>query len=132
MTEADIQAAIMRDLGRGETRIFRNSVGQGWTGEAKHIAGGAVLISNARPVRFGLMDGSHDLIGWRSVVITPEMVGQRFARFLSVEVKSATGRPRPGQVVWAENLRQAGALVGIARSVEQARLIAGLPVEVLA
>jgi hypothetical protein len=32
--------------------------------------------------------------------------------------------------VWAENLRQAGALVGIARSVEQARLIAGLPVEV--
>lgn len=127
MTEAEIQAAIMRDLGRGETRIFRNSVGQGWTGTViGRSPSGDVLLRNARPVRFGLADGSHDLIGWRSLLIGSEHVGRTLAVFLSVEVKSATGRAREGQKVWNEAVTRAGGLSGIARSVEDARAIAGL------
>ncbi|UZO91739.1 VRR-NUC domain-containing protein [Roseomonas mucosa] len=127
LSEAEIQAAIMRDLGRGDTRLFRNTVGQGWTGQASHLREpGCVLIRNARAVRFGLADGSGDLIGWRSMLITPEHVGTTLAVFLSVEVKSSTGSLRDGQRVWAQAVARAGGLAGTARSVEEARAIARL------
>ncbi|MFH5927131.1 VRR-NUC domain-containing protein [Roseomonas xinghualingensis] len=126
MTEAEIQAAIQRDLGRGETRIFRNHVGQGWTGELVKSDDGVVVLRNARPARFGLADGSHDLIGIRRLLITPEMVGGHIGAFLSVEVKSPTGRTSASQDRWTNMVRAFGGLAGAARSVDQARLIARL------
>lgn len=133
MTEAERKTAVLQDLGRGETRVFNNPVGLGWTcSKAVHLPNGDVLLKNPRPVKFGLMVGSGDIIGWRSVIITPDMVGSRFARFLSIEMKSATGRPREGQPEWAAAVRTAGGLAGTARTVDQARLIAGLPVPVTA
>ena len=58
-------------------RMFRNTVGACAT-----AAGGWI--------QYGLSIGSSDLIGWRSVEVTPEMVGKRVAIFAAVEVK------RPG------------------------------------
>jgi hypothetical protein len=65
----------------------------------------------------GLFPGSGDLIGWRTVTITPDMVGQSIAQFLSIEVKTPTGRVRPDQVNWAEQINAAGGLAIIARSI---------------
>jgi hypothetical protein len=48
-------------------------------------------------VRFGLCKGSSDLIGLRSLEITPELVGQRLAQFVALEVKAAQGVPSPEQ-----------------------------------
>lgn len=68
---------------------------------------------------FGLGLGSPDLIGWESVVIGPEHVGQTFARFVGVEAKREDGGTvSERQERYLERLRQAGACAGVARSVE--------------
>ena len=72
------------------------------------------------PVRYGLQPGSSDLIGWRTVTITPEMVGTTIAVFTSIEVKTATGRLRPEQQQWLDAVQSAGGIAGVARSVEDA------------
>ena len=71
-------------------------------------------------MQFGLCKGSADLIGYRTVTITPDMVGQQVAVFLSIEVKTPTGRIRPEQQQWLETIQAAGGIAGVARSVEDA------------
>ena len=121
MTESQLQAAILRELGgRPDVRLFRNQVGAGWTGASSRVGGG-VLIREPRFVRYGLHPGSADLIGWQSVVITPEMVGQRVAIFTSLEVKSQTGRATEEQKNWREQVAFHGGIAGICASVDAAR-----------
>jgi hypothetical protein len=72
------------------------------------------------PLRYGLQPGSSDLIGWRTVTITPEMVGQQVAVFTSIEVKTPTGRVKPEQQQWLDAVQAAGGIAGVARSVEDA------------
>jgi hypothetical protein len=76
---------------------------------------------DAHRVTVGLAPGSADLVGWRSVTITPEMVGQRVAVFASVEIKKAGGRATPEQLNWRDRVNEAGGIAGIVRSVEEAR-----------
>ena len=108
MKENEIERNIRLELGRSETvRVFRNSVGQ--------------AVVKGRTVRYGLLKGSSDLIGWRRLEITPEMVGQHVAQFVGVEVKTATGRLRPEQKMWIEMVNEGGGLAVVARSPEEAR-----------
>jgi len=88
-------------------KLFRNNVG----GLKDHTG---------RFVQFGLNPGSADLIGWRTITITPEMVGKPVAVFASVEVKTDTGRVKPEQQNWLEQVKKAGGLAVIARSPEDA------------
>ena len=74
---------------------------------------------------FGLCKGSADLIGWRTVTVTPEMVGQQVAVFTSIEVKAASGRLRPEQRQWLDAVQAAGGIGGVARSVDDARALLG-------
>ena len=74
-------------------------------------------------IRYGLLPGSGDLIGWQTVTITPEMVGQRFARFLSVEVKAPKGRLTPEQETWRAAVLKAGGIAIVARSVEDVQFL---------
>jgi hypothetical protein len=79
-------------------------------------------------VQFGLARGSADLIGYRTITITPEMVGQQVAVFTSIEVKTPTGRIRPEQQQWLDTVQAAGGIAGVARSVEDAKaLLAAQP-----
>ena len=110
--ELAVQNSIRLALGRGLVRLFRNN-----TGALKDI--------NGRLVRFGLCQGSSDLIGWRTVTITPEMVGQDIAQFVAIEVKDR-GRATAEQVRFIEVVRDAGGLAGVARSVEDAKAILGM------
>lgn len=114
MSEAAIQQRIRLALGTEPgLRLFRNNVGK-------------LRDATGRVVTFGLHQGSADLIGWRSIIVTPDLIGQQLALFLSIEVKDRDSQPRPDQVAWAEAVRAAGGLAGVARSPEQARLIARL------
>lgn len=107
--ETDLQQRIRLALGtRSDLRIFRNQVGQ------------LPDPKTGRPVQFGLAKGSADLIGWRTVVVTPEMVGQRIAVFTSLEVKTPTGRLTPQQRNWQHAVNQAGGIAGVVRSVADA------------
>lgn len=75
---------------------------------------------------FGLCPGSADLVGFRTVTVTPDMVGQRIAVFAAVEVKAERGRLTAQQSAWLEHISAAGGLAGVARSVDDARAILGI------
>lgn len=114
--ETDLQQRIRLALGtHPELRIFRNQVGS------------LPDPRTGRLVQFGLARGSADLIGWRTLVITPEMVGQRVAVFTSLEIKTPTGRLAPAQRHWLHAVEGAGGIAGVARSVGDAlQIVSGL------
>ena len=114
--ETDLQQRIRLALGtHPELRIFRNQVGS------------LPDPRTGRLVQFGLARGSADLIGWRTLVVTPEMVGQRIAVFTSLEIKTPTGRLAPAQRHWLHAVHQAGGIAGVARSVGDALRIIETP-----
>ena len=106
-SEQSIQQHIRIACSTGNTRLFRNNTG-------------TLKDQHGRPVQFGLCKGSADLIGYRSITITPDMVGQQVAVFASIEVKTPTGRIRPEQQAWLDTVQAAGGIAGVARSVEDA------------
>lgn len=108
--EAHIVAEIRATCCRGQNRLFRNNVGV------------AVYPDGAR-VEYGLVAGSSDLIGWSSVVVTPEMVGQRVAIFTAIEVKKPGSYATPAQKNFIRIAREAGGYAGIARSVQDAESV---------
>lgn len=111
MREADLMDRI-RELSRGELRLFRNNVGLAYTRQGN-------------PVRFGLANGSPDLIGWKRITITPDMVGQSVAVAVGVEVKTSAGRLRAEQRAFLTHMQEFGCRAGVARSVEEAHEIIG-------
>ena len=75
-------------------------------------------------MQFGVgSPGGSDLIGYRRVTVTPEMVGQDLAVFAAVEVKTPKGRVKPEQQQFVDHIRGAGGIAGIARSVDEAKNI---------
>lgn len=116
MSEADFMRRCMKRATDIGARLFRNNVGTGWTGDVTRNRDGSITIRNPRPLHAGLAPGSADLIGWRPVEITPEMVGQTVAVFASVETKAKRGRVQAGQANWAEAVAVAGGMSGIART----------------
>lgn len=118
--ESNVQARILLGVGAlPQTRLFRQNVGQAWAGEAIK-SGNIVTIKNPRPLVAGLCKGSSDLIGWTTVVVTPEMVGKPLAVFTAIECKTASGKPTPEQVNFIERVQEAGGFAGVARSVDDA------------
>lgn len=97
-------------------RLFRNTVGEGFVGKQVSGPSDLVILRNARRVSFGLQVGSHDLIGWRSMVVTPEMVGRRLAIFLGGEIKTDVGKLSVEQRNFHRNLLEAGGLSGVWRT----------------
>ena len=115
MSETAIQQRIRLALGRLPwVRMFRNNCGK------------LPDPRTGRWIEFGVgSPGGGDLLGWRTVTITPEMVGQRMAQFVSLEVKTATGRVRPEQEQWRKVVEQAGGVAAVVRSVEDAERALG-------
>lgn len=110
MSEAAILAAVRIALSKAGVRIFRNQTG-------------ALRDKQDRLVRFGLCVGSSDLIGWRSILITPDMVGTRMAQFVACETKDKT-IPTREQRNFLDAVATAGGIAILAHSVEEA--VAGL------
>lgn len=80
---------------------------------------GVLMNENGVPVRFGLGNESAavnkviksgDLIGMKTVIIQPSDVGQKFARFVSAEIKKPGGRIDKAQVSWAALVNHRGGL----------------------
>lgn len=85
---------------------------------------GMFRTENGALIKAGLMcNGSSDLIGWHTVTITPDMVGERVAVFTALEVKTPTGKARPEQMVFIDNVRAAGGIAGIVRSADDAESV---------
>ncbi len=76
-SETNLMRQIMLAVSKlKNVRIFRNNTG----------------FDATNKVRYGLVTGSSDLIGWKSVTVTPDMVGQQVAVFVALEVKTPKGR----------------------------------------
>lgn len=135
MSEQIVQQRILLAHGSGDSRLWRNNVGTGWAGAstkvtagnlratAQSLRPGDVVIRSGRPLHAGLCIGSSDLVGYRSEIVTSQMVGSRVAVFAAVEVKSSTGRPTAQQTRFLDHIRNAGGRSGIARSIDDAGAI---------
>jgi hypothetical protein len=110
MTESHTLQSIRLALSNDDVRLFRNNCG-------------VLRNEYGNFVTYGLCPGSSDLIGWKSLIIQPDMVGKRIAQFVAVEVKSNTGRPTNEQRAFILAVRQYGGRAGFARSVPEAREI---------
>ncbi len=108
MNETNLMHSIM--LANHGCRLFRNQTG-------------ALKDETGRLVKFGLCKGSSDLIGMKSITITPDMVGKKIAAFVAIEVKTPNGKPTPEQLHFVNRVKELGGLAGIARSVEDALAI---------
>ena len=72
-----------------DTRMFRINSGMAWQGSETRRPDGSLLLQNPRPFH-GAPAGFPDMIGWQTIEITADMVGQKVAVFTAVEAK--TGR----------------------------------------
>lgn len=123
MSETNLMKRIMLRLSTiAGVVCFRNNVGLGWSGRLVHQdrLKGTVTLADARPVKFGLAPGSGDVIGWRVVTVTTDMVGKKAALFLSVEVKTDKGRATDQQKHFMHVVNEAGGVAGIVRSPDEA------------
>ena len=112
-SEHEIQQRIRLACGRGTVRLWRNNTG-------------ALVDQQGRFLRFGLCKGSSDLIGLRSLEVTPEMVGQRLAQFVALEVKTESGTVSTEQRAFLQLVQQLGGLGAVCRSIEEARTVLDL------
>jgi hypothetical protein len=113
--ETDAQHAIRAVVGaRPDVLLLRNQVGL-----ADYGARGKVP--------YGLAKGSGDLIGIHARIITEADVGHLAGVFLSVEVKSAAGRPTEHQLRWANLVRRYGGIAMVARGPTEVEAVLGMP-----
>lgn len=130
--ESTVQKSIWARLGFLSV-LFRVNTGRAWLsgmGPRGCIRqdDGSVIVEAARPIALGFanpagepVNGTADLIGWTSIEITPEMVGQKVAVFTSVETKrSEGGRTSPEQMKWCDQVTRAGGIAFVANSDELA------------
>jgi hypothetical protein len=95
-------------LSKQGVTIFRNNTGV------------AVFPDGSR-VAYGLCPGSSDLIGWKPVTITADMVGKRVAVFVAIEVKTPKGRLSPQQRNFLDIVHASGGISGVAKTTEDAQ-----------
>jgi hypothetical protein len=109
-SESRVSSEILRAIGKIQRlKLFRNNMGVAW-----HKDGSVV--------RYGVgPKGAGDYLGWEEVVITPDMVGKKIARFTSTEFKDERGgRVAEEQLHWAKVVNAAGGRAVILSSAEQA------------
>lgn len=122
MKEHGIQNEIRNALA-GKCLAFRANVGTAWTGDVHRLPDGSVLIRNPRPFSTGLPEGFADLFGLVPVTITPDMVGEKIACFMALEIKTPTGRVKDKQAAFLRAVQSNGGRAGVARSVADALAI---------
>jgi hypothetical protein len=108
MKELNILKTIMLALSKIGVIILRNNIG-------------ALFNEKGQLVRFGVGGkGGSDLIGINTIIITPEMVGDKIGVFVAIEVKAPSGKLTKEQEQFLNAVRNAGGIAGVARSAEEA------------
>jgi hypothetical protein len=102
--ERDIINDVRLEWGRrADVRLFRNNVGV-----LPRPEGGMLT--------YGLCIGSSDLIGLKSIIVTPEMVGERVALFVALEGKVHGSYPSPEQRAFIAMVKVLGGRAGVFRN----------------
>lgn len=108
-SEADISPQVVQAMTASGCQLWRNNRGTTKYGQ--------------RWVRYGVgPNGAADWIGFLPVRITPAMVGQYIAVFVSAETKRPKGaKYETDQFKWRDRVWAAGGIAGICHSWEQGR-----------
>lgn len=99
MKEKEIIRQIMIAAPYYGARLFRNNVG--------------VADYGGKRVAYGLAKGSPDLVGWRTIDIEQQHVGQKIAVFFAVEIKTAKTRETQNQKNFIAAVHNAGGIAKI-------------------
>lgn len=104
MSESKAIGLIMLGASREGGRLFRNNCG-------------TLINDRGRPVTFGVANpGGSDLIGWQSVIVTPEMVGKKIAIFTAREIKMGRTKVTANQQAFIDAVNAAGGDAKIIRA----------------
>lgn len=131
-SETNLTRRIMLAIGKVKNiRLFRNNTGQAWQGTSKKFVTEKgrryLILYDPRPVDAGLCEGSSDLIGWKTVTITPEMIGTEVAVFTAIEVKKEIKSVvSESQLNFLTVIRKMGGVAGLARSADEAERLLGV------
>jgi len=118
--ETGIQNEIRLAVAKAGATTFRNITAQGWAGMVADKGQNYVTIANPTPLIAGLCVGSADVIGWKPVKITKDMIDQTVAVFVALEIKTPVGRASPEQLRFIQAVQRAGGLAGFPTSPEAA------------
>jgi len=133
--ETEIQRRIMLAASQNEAVTFRNNTGNAVAGShmrridkdsTQLLRAGDWVVSHGSRIQYGLCVGSSDLIGWRTVTVTPEMVGSKLAVFTALEVKTEKGKATEDQERFLSAVQSAGGLAGVVRSTDDAVKVLGV------
>jgi hypothetical protein len=110
--ERDKTNEILADLPENK-RLFRINAGLGWTGTVMQRRGNMLVLQDPRPLH-AAPQGWPDLVGWETIEITPDMVGQLIAVFIGEEVK-VTGKLSEQQSRFGALLKRMGGIFRVHR-----------------
>ncbi len=119
MVESNVLKETMLVGSKAGLTLFRNNTGTAWQGDYSRTHSGSVLLRNPRVVHFGLCVGSSDIIGWRPLVITQEMVGTTVAQFTGIETKYGRRTTTEAQDNFLSQLDKAGGLAMLVRDASE-------------
>lgn len=85
---------------------------------------GAIKLSNGGYLKYGVGEnGAADWIGYKTEVITPDMVGREIAVFVAIEAKRPGEPARDDQLEFLTRVTDAGGIAGVAHSAEELEAI---------
>jgi len=111
VSESELYSAIIGEFSHGDCRLFRLNSGLAWQGKIIEQSPTRLVLSYPRPVKLAVA-GFSDIAGWSSGGI-----------FTAIEAKSKNGRLSEEQAAFIKTVRMAGGRAGVARSVDEARVI---------
>lgn len=87
-----------------DQRLWRANCGLGWAGKVVDCKNGILKL-----IKFSKLElfpsGTPDMIGFDSIVITPEMVGKRVAVFVGSELKATKNdKLKEKQINWRDKI----------------------------
>lgn len=111
LEETNIANEIRIEMAKNGASLFKNVRGLFYTRDKKRLVLAGLLA-----------DGASDLIGFRRVIVTPEMVGKTVAVFVAIEVKTLNPKRYASQQQkdFIAAVIESGGLAGVARSPEAA------------
>lgn len=121
MTHDDLRKLTLIEASKiSGVRLFPNPIGMATAGKMvkRFTENGKTyaIIENPRTIKFGLAEGTSDLIGWKTE--------NGIARFLGVEIKVGADQLRPEQKNWIDTVKRFGGLAGVVKdSVDTLRSI---------
>lgn len=107
--ETNVWKTLQIELSKIGFRLFRNQRYKGKTEKGFYVDTG--IGGN----------GGHDLIGYRIITITPDMVGKKIAQIATIETKYGKGKASKEQILFCDAIKNNGGFSCFAKNLEDVK-----------